>query len=178
MDDVSIVAPCAAPPGALLTRLREAGAYTDCYATQVPWRVSHADFVEAFYTTGVFSIERWLLARFGFPASTDIHARRLATGEVEAYSAWKVEARTANQLLLRDHAGRTRSWLMVETTGDGGFGPTQLYFGSAVVPVVHARSGKKTMGSAFAALLSFHKLYSRVLLHAARARLARKHRDE
>jgi hypothetical protein len=132
--------------------------------------------VEAFYTSGIFRIERWLLARFGFPASRNIDARRLASGEVDAYSAWTVEARAADQLLLRDHAGRTRSWLMVETAGDDA-GSTQLYFGSAVVPVLHARSGKKTMGNAFTALLGFHKLYSRVLLHAARARLARKRRE-
>ncbi|MGH8077880.1 MAG: hypothetical protein ACREPE_11220 [Lysobacter sp.] len=118
----------------MLTRFRELGAYTDRYTTQVPWRVSHADFVEAFYTTRIFGIERWLLTRFGFRASTDIDARRLAAGEVEAYSAWTVEARAASQLLLCDHAGRTRSWLMVETNGDAGLGPTQLYFGSAVIP--------------------------------------------
>lgn len=170
---MSTIAPCDAPPRALLTRYRDKGAYTDCYCTQVPWDVSHAQFVEAFYTTGVFRIERWLLTRFGFRPSTDIDAKRLAVAEVEAYSAWTVEARAVNQLLLCDHAGRTRSWLMVETHGDKGGGPTRLYFGSAVVPVRHARSGRKTMGPAFAALLGFHKLYSRVLLHAACSRLAR-----
>lgn len=170
---MSMIAPCAAPTGALLSRYRELDAYTDCYTTQVPWRVSHAQFVEAFYTTRVFRLERWLLTRFGFRPSTDIDARRLAAGEVQAYSAWTVEARAADQLLLCDHGGRTRSWLMVEAHGDDGDGPTQLYFGSAVVPVLHARTGTKTMGTVFVALLGFHRLYSRVLLHAARARLAR-----
>lgn len=173
---MSTVAPCAAPPQALLVRLRESGAYTDCYATQVPWHVSHADFVEAFYTTRVFRLERWLLTRFGFRPSTDLDARQLAAGHVDAYSAWTVEARAADQLLMCDHAGRTRSWLMVAAKGDDGSESTRLYFGSAVMPVVHAGSGSKTMGPAFAALLGFHKLYSRVLLHAARARLARARR--
>jgi hypothetical protein len=46
---------------------------------------------------------------------------------------------------------------------------TRLYFGSAVVPVVSA--GKASPGVAFGALLGFHKVYSRLLLHAARSRL-------
>ena len=174
---MATIAPCDAPPGSLLTRYRDQGAYTDCYRTQLPWRVSHAQFVEAFYTTGVFRIERRLLTTFGFRPSTDIDARRLALGEADAYSAWTVEARAGNQLLLCDHAARTRSWLMVEAQGDDGAGPTQLYFGSAVVPVLDARSGRKAMGPFFAALLGFHKLYSRVLLNAARSRLVRGRHD-
>ncbi len=169
---MSTIVLCDAPPGALLSRYRAQGAYTDCYRTEVLWSVSHAQFVEAFYTTGVFRLERGLLTAFGFQPSTDKDARLLAMGEVEAYSAWTVEARAVNQLLMCDHAGRTRSWLMVETNADGA-GPTRLYFGSAVVPVMRARSGKKTMGPVFAALLGFHKLYSRVLLRAACLRLAR-----
>ena len=44
---------------------------------------------------------------------------------------------------------------------------TRLYFGSAVVPVANKSTGKGKMGFAFKALLGFHKLYSRALLHAA-----------
>ena len=52
-------------------------------------------------------------------------------------------------------------------------GATRLYFGSAVVPVRDRVSGQPRMGFVFQALLGFHKLYSRVLLGAARSRLAR-----
>jgi hypothetical protein len=48
-----------------------------------------------------------------------------------------------------------------------------LYFGSAVVPVPDKTTGKLVLGSTYSALLGFHKLYSRVLLSAASARLAK-----
>ena len=48
---------------------------------------------------------------------------------------------------------------------------TRLYFGSAVVPVVHEASGQRRMGFGFRALLGFHKLYSRILLRSAVANL-------
>ena len=54
--------------------------------------------------------------------------------------------------------------------GSGGVS-TKLYFGSAVVP----RRGSAGLGWQFTALLAFHKLYSRVLLRAARNRLAKVH---
>ena len=51
---------------------------------------------------------------------------------------------------------------------------TLLYFGSAVVPLSkRGGTGRPRMGFAFRALLGFHKAYSRVLLRAAVARLAR-----
>jgi hypothetical protein len=45
---------------------------------------------------------------------------------------------------------------------------TRLYFGSGVAP--RGGAGKR-MGFAFHALLGFHKLYSRLLLTAARSRI-------
>jgi hypothetical protein len=57
---------------------------------------------------------------------------------------------------------------MVSPAGAG----TTLYFGSAVVGKDNPGGGTPRMGSVFVALLGFHKLYSRVLLAAARARLA------
>ncbi|MES2936590.1 MAG: hypothetical protein V4864_02835 [Pseudomonadota bacterium] len=165
----SAIGPCPLPAGALLARHGVPGAYLDCYVTQLPRAVSQREFVEAFYTTAVFKIERWLLGRFVARPSTDAQAGQLACGESGSFAAWTVEARDASQLLLGDFSGRTKSWLMVEPAGDG----TRLYFGSAVVPVVRRKTGKPEMGTAFHALLGFHKLYSRVLLGAARRRLAR-----
>ncbi|MEP6739498.1 MAG: hypothetical protein ABJA61_03915 [Caldimonas sp.] len=157
------------PPQALLGKYESMGAYTDCYATDVPRPVSQSQFVEAFYTGGVFKIERLLLGMFVSRPSTDTQARQLAAGEVSTFSAWRVEDRTADELLMRAMDGRTRSWFMVSPRPNQ---TTRLYFGSAVVPVTDKNSSKPRMGFAFRALLGFHKLYSRILLGAARDRLA------
>jgi hypothetical protein len=78
----------------------------------VPHRVTQARYVEAFYTTPLFKVERLLLAWFAARPSTDAEAQRLAAGEIATFAAWSVEAREADQLLLCDFKGRTRSWLM------------------------------------------------------------------
>jgi hypothetical protein len=168
------VAPCELPQTALLRRYLREGTYTDCYVTDVARPVSQAEYVETFYTTLIFRIERlilkWLVAR----PSTDDEARRLAGGSIAAFAAWTVEARDVDQLLLCDLYGRTRSWLMVAPIASNhGVMGTRLYFGSAVVPITDPRTGMPTRGHVYNALLGFHKLYSRMLLAAARSRLAR-----
>lgn len=159
--------PCDLPPNALLRRYQNSGAYTDCYTVEVARRVSHAEYVAVFYTTFVFKTERVLLSWLLSKPSTDTQAGRLARGEVGLFAAWTVEARAADQLLMADYVGRTKSWLMIAPSGDAA---TRLYFGSAVVPV-RDRSGQPTMGRSYSALLGFHKLYSRVLLSAAAAKI-------
>lgn len=163
---------CQLPAGALLARYGPDGAYVDCYVTEVAGTVSHAQYVEAFYTTPLFGLERLLLSWFASRPSTNGQAQQLAAGTLDAFAAWFVEDRSVNQLLLCDFTKRTRSWLMVAPAGDGGSAATRLYFGSAVVPVTSAKTGESTLGAPFHALLGFHKLYSRALLHAARSRLA------
>lgn len=157
------------PPDALLHTYRDAGAYTDCYSTEIAARVSHAEYVEAFYTTWVFKLERLLLKWFVAKPSTDDEARRLARGETDAFAAWTVEARARDQLLMADYVGRTKSWLMSAASSEPG---TRLLFGSAVVPV-RDESGRPTLGRPYRALLGFHKLYSRVLLRAAAAKITK-----
>jgi hypothetical protein len=150
---------CAVPDATLLQPFGRAGGYADCYATEIDRAVSHAQFVEAFYTTSLFRLERWLLGWLVSRPSTDAQAAALAAGESDSFSAWRVEGRAKDELLVRDFSGRTLSWLRVVRRDPG----TTLYFGSAVVP------GR---GFVFRALLGFHKLYSRALLRAARSRLA------
>lgn len=162
---------CPLPAHALLARYAAAGAYTDCYVAEVAGAVSHAAFVEAFYTGALFKVERRLLGLFIGKPSTDAQARQLATGEASSFAAWQVEGRAADQLLLRAIDGRTRSWLMVAPATSAPHAATRLYFGSAVVPAVSRATGKASMGWLFKALQGFHKLYSRALLGAARARL-------
>jgi hypothetical protein len=160
------------PETALLSTYAASGAYTDCYATTVPGDVELARFVEAFYVGRVFKLERLLLRWFAGRPSSDAEARAVARGETTRFAAWDVEARTNDQLLMCDMAGRTRSWFMVAPAGDGR-GGTRLRFGSAVVPVRDRATGEQRMGWPFAALLGFHRLYSRVLLAAAGDRLRR-----
>jgi hypothetical protein len=155
------------PSGALLARYRANGAYTDCYTTTVPHRVAHARYVEAFYTTPLFKVERLLLAWFVGRPSTDAEAQRLAAGEITTFAAWSVEAREADQLLLCDFKGHTRSWLMSAPDPNAPSPATILFFGSAVVP----QKPHGPMGTGFRALLGFHHLYSRALLRSAVSRL-------
>ena len=163
------IQPCELPPGALLRRYTETGAYTDCFRVDVPGDVTHAQYVEAFYTTWLFKLERFILAWLVKKPSTDAEARALARGERTKFAAWRVEERVGNQLVMRDFQGKTCSWLMVESLPAS----TRLYFGSGIAPRVDRVTGEKRMGRGFSLLLGFHKMYSRALLSAARSRLAR-----
>ena len=164
------------PTHALLTKYANTGAYTDCFVTEIARTVSHAEFVEAFYTGRLFKVERFLLRVFISTPSTDLQARQLAAGELNEFAAWRVEARAVDQLLLCAIDGRTRSWLMVSAAEVPG--RTRLYFGSAVLPKplpVNSANAevKPSLGFVFKALLGFHNFYSRALLSAAAARLER-----
>ena len=119
----------------------------------------------------MFKLERLILLwAFSLP-STDSEARRLADGLTETFAAWRVESRGAQQLLLADLQGRTRSWFMVEPLDAPNGQSTALYFGSAVVPGRVSVGVDPGHGYGFRALLRFHKLYSVALLFAARRQL-------
>lgn len=146
---------CDLPDQSLLQQLHCDGAYTDAYRCVITLPVSLAAFVQAFYTTRVFKLERMILALCVARSSTDEQARALAAGERDHFAAWTVEARTADQLLMRDFAGRTRSWLMVEPCTDDNASArigTRLYFGSAVLPVPGRATQTPRMGIAFGTL--------------------------
>lgn len=154
------------PAGALLEKYAQRPElYTDCFATAIAQPVNFEAFVAAFYTTWLFKLERVILALALGLGSSDAQASELARGERETFAAWRVEARTSNQLLL--DAGSTRSWLMLSLERSESATRQMLYFGSAVVAT---RGGRLTWP--YRALLGFHKLYSRLLLAAARRRLA------
>lgn len=159
---------CEIPDGSLLSAYQRGGSYADCFVTDVGKPVSHAQYVEAFYTTGLFKIERLILMALLRPSS-DQEARDLAVGSGESFAAWRVEGRREDQILLA--AGRTRSWLMTAAIPGQGSAATRLYFGSAVVPTKNARTGRVELGTVFRALLGFHKGYSRALLFAARSKI-------
>ena len=167
---MSSVQPCEVPSSSLLNKYKDGHAFTDCYCIEVDGAVPLAIFVEAFYTTSLFKLERFLLTWLARRPSSDEQARALAAGEADTFAAWHVEDRRDNQLLVS--AGRTRSWLMVESLANTEALPaTRLYFGSAVVAKPNAPGANPELGFVFHALLGFHKLYSKALLRAAAARL-------
>lgn len=165
-DNPIRVAEAALPPGALLSRYEGRGGYADCFVATVPGQVTQAAYVEAFYTTGLFKLERLVLAVLVARPSTDLDARRLATGEASKFAAWTVEAREADQILLCDFLGSSRSWLM-SVADAASPGTTTLFFGTALVP----RRGAGRLDIGFRALVPFHRLYARALLRAAVRRL-------
>lgn len=168
------------PPGALLKKYQGGGVYADCYVTQIARQVSQAEFVQTFYTTPLFKLERLLLAWFVSKPSTDAQASQLASGTLDSFAAWSVEERREDQLLMCDFQGRTRSWLMVTPAEGESAGSTRLYFGSAVVPARTPSAGTETpdLGWTFRLLLGFHKLYSRALLFSAKSRLMRQRSEQ
>ena len=166
-----MIMPCPLPKESLLQRCADAGAFTDCYTTNINQAVSQTQYVEAFYSTTVFGIERLILKWAINKGSTRSDIQQLAAGTANTFAAWTVEARTPNQLLLADFKGRTRSWLMTLPPSDTGDGTTRLFFGSAVMPQTDPATGQPSLGAGFGSLLWFHKLYSRVLLAAAKERL-------
>ena len=169
---MSAVQACEIPSDALLRRYCGATGFADCYVIDVAGSVTQAAFIEAFYTSGLFKVERFILKVLAASPSTDAQARQLAAGQLTRFAAWTVESQTPAQLLLADVSGRTRSWLMVSPTASPSDAPrTRLHFGSAVVPRRAARGEPPRMGWLFTALLGFHRLYSRLLLRAASRRL-------
>jgi len=168
------VTSCELPHGALLQSQQAAGAFTDCYCVELEAKVTQAAFVRAFYTTRLFRLERLVLAWLARKPSSDGQAGELAHGTRDDFAVWRVEQREPDQLLLVDQTGRTRSWLMTQAQ-ETRTAPaaTRLYFGSALVPRVDRRTGRRSYGPLFAPLLGFHKLYSRALLRAAASSLMR-----
>lgn len=142
------------PSNALLQKYAKAGVYTDCFSTDVLADFSLAEFVEAFYTTWLFKLERHILRVAVSKPSTDQQVTALTAGTLDTFAAWYVEGRAEHQLLMCDFRNHTRSWFMVA--------PGKLYFGSAVVPVDRP---------SYRMLIGLHRVYSRALLSAARSRL-------
>ena len=148
------------PADSLLARLRGPECYRDAFRIDLPGRIDLAQYIAAFYASAAFTPERHLLGLIGRGATrADIAA--LAEGQAERFAAWSVEARTGNEIVLRDFQNRTCSWLMVEPAGQGA---TKLWFGSGV----RAPEGRMVQ-----ALMPFHRWYSRRLLASAAAPLKR-----
>lgn len=153
-----------------------ARAYTDCFETLLSDEFALQDFINAFYTTWLFKLERVVIRFMAGQPSTDDDAARLAAGSAQTFAVWTIEERTPTQLLLCDSHGRTRSWLMVEPMRGNGHAQTLLRFGSAVTPETDKKSGKTELSMGFRLLLPIHRVYSRLLLGASQSRLLRSRR--
>jgi len=156
------------PSDSLLKSYAAQEAYTDCYSTDLFGNFTFENYVEAFYTTRLFKLERFILKWLVSKPSSDQQARQLSEGLIDHFAAWTVEERADKQILMCDFQNRTRSWLMLESVRKENEIYTQLYFGSAVVRNVN---GTNRLGVFFNLLLGFHNLYSKALLKAARKRL-------
>ncbi len=165
-----LVQSCEVPTHSLLRKYKDGVGFADCYCIEITGKVTQAAYVAAFYTSALFKVERALLKYLASKPGSDADVKRLAAGQASTFSAWQVEAQTADELLLADYTGRTRSWLMAEPTDALGVA-TRLYFGSAVLPRAVNGARKSDMGWVFHALLGFHRLYSRLLLRAASRRV-------
>lgn len=154
---------CAVPQDSLLSAYTRNGSYTDSYRTEFTGHVPLTAFVKAFYTNWLFKMEAFILKYTVNRPSTDMQAQELANGTRTKFAAWDVEGRTDNELLMCDMQSRTRSWFMVTHENER----TQLYFGSAVVPVKNPKTGKSSLGFLFVILLGFHQIYSFMLLYFA-----------
>lgn len=159
------------PASSLLHAYRDRRAYTDCFYTDLPGTVALPDYIEAFYTTWLFKLERLVLAVLVGRPSTDAQAAALARGERSRFAAWTVETREPNQIVMRDYQSKTSSWLMCAPSHNGA---TRLYFGSAVVPARIRPDGTVDLGGGFNQLIGAHRFYSVALLDATAARLRSK----
>jgi hypothetical protein len=151
------------PEDALHAKYARDGGYADCFVLDVKRNVTLAEFVEAFYTTWLFKLERFVLKWLVGKPSMDFEAHALASGRLTTFAAWSIEARTGDQLLMQDFQDKTRSCFIVTPIPGDNTG-TRLLFGTGI---------KRHLGVGFISLLPFHRFYSRALLGAAVARLCR-----
>ncbi|MEL7023572.1 MAG: hypothetical protein AAGL69_07455 [Pseudomonadota bacterium] len=159
------------PNGSMLGEFARLGHFADCYLTEVSREISLEAFVRAFYSTRLFSVERWILKVVARRPSTTEDIEALAKGHTRQFAAWDVEARAENELLLCDMTGKTRSWLMVRPVNDAS--ATQLFFGSAVLGAASGNSGAPVLSPLIRITLPFHHWYSKALFGAARRALVR-----
>ena len=163
-----LIKPCEIPNHSFLSKYQNGIGFADCYVCEVPGVISQTVFIEAFYTSPLFKIERTILKYLAAKPASDYDAKQLAQGQVKTFSAWQVETQSNDELLLTDYTGRTRSWLMaVPINHENSPTSTLLHFGSAVIAQTHSASQKPSMGFLFRALLGFHRIYSHLLLRAA-----------
>ena len=76
---------CPLPDNALLNKYDYPGVYTDCYRTDVIGAVTLEEYVDTFYTTLLFKLERIILKWAASKPSSDIQAIQLADGNTDTF---------------------------------------------------------------------------------------------
>lgn len=165
---MSQITATALPETAFLARYEaQPDTHTDCFQVTLPKHIPLEDFINAFFNSLLFRIERLILKLTVKKPSTDEDIAKLANGTSDTMAAWQLEQRDENQILLEVPQTPIRTWLMRRTDGDH----THLYFGSAILPSRKDRHGKPAMGHLFFVLTWFHILYARALLYLAKRAL-------
>jgi len=124
-------------------------------------------FINAFFNSWLFRIERLILKLTLKKPATDQDITKLANGMSNTMTAWRIEQRDDNQILLEVPDTPIRTWLMREDAGDH----TNLYFGIAILPMRTDKNGKPAMSHISIVLMGFHQLYARALLYLAKRAL-------
>ncbi len=165
---MSQITSTALPDTAFLARYEaQEHTHTDCFHTSLSKDVPLEDFINAFFNTWLFRIERLILKLTVKKPSTDEDIAKLAKGTSSTMAAWVIEERDEDQLLLQVPNTPIRTWLMRASEGD----QTHLYFGSAILPARRDSNGKPALGHIFVVLMGFHRLYARALLSCAKRKL-------
>lgn len=162
------VTQCPLPQDTMLHRYEHGpGHHTDCFETEVAQGVSLADYIEAFFNSPILRLERKLLG-LAVAKSNYNDVLALAQGQSDRIAGWQTEDRDDHEILLTVMGGGIRTWLKVIPQEDN----SRLLFGSAVVPPDDG-SGAPKMAWWVNALMGFHKLYSHIVLGAAKWQLKR-----
>jgi hypothetical protein len=80
---VPLTHPCEVPPNSLLRIYKDGSGFADCYVTEVPGAVTQETFIEAFYTSPLFKLERTMLHYLASRPATDAEAKQLAGGKAK-----------------------------------------------------------------------------------------------
>ena len=156
------------PTSALAAYAGQPGVHTDCFKVLVSQNTELSTFIEAFFSTLPFRLERLLLRIAGVQNTSHADLIALASGQASRFAAWEVEHRDTHQVLLSAGQGVIRTWLMAAPAGHGA---TRLHFGSGVLPTRTDAQGTPRLGRITSALMGFHTLYSRILLWSAARRI-------
>jgi len=166
------VSQCPLPHDTLLHRYENGpGHHTDCFETEVAQGVSLPDYIEAFFNSPILRIERKLLGLAMLKSNYD-DVVLLAQGRSDHIAGWQTEDRADQEILLTVMGGGVRTWLKVIPEEDH----SRLLFGSAVVPPDDApvdETGAPKMAWWVQGLMGFHRLYSHIVLGAAKWQLKR-----
>lgn len=137
---------------------------TDCFSCTLSKSVTLTSFVYAFYSNWFFKIELNIIGFFARMPSSDQQATELLQGLKNNFSAWELEYRDEQQLVMADKLGATKQWFMVKQINSS---QTILYFGSAIMPRVKPDGTQAKPPVIFKLLGGFHQWYSKALLSAA-----------